>query len=128
MKYLGVDYGAKRIGTAVSDKDGRIAFPHRTIPNSGDVASRIARLAEEQHAVAIVIGDTRALSGAANPITKEAEAFATRVSAHTDIPVKRVWEAWSSVEASRYSGKDAKDDSSAAAIILQRFLDMRGSV
>lgn len=128
MKYIGIDYGAKRIGIAISDKDGRIAFPHKTIDNRRDVASRIARMAEEEHVTGIVLGDTRAISGAANPITKEAEAFAQRLSAHTDIPVKKVWEAWSSIEANRYTKQDAKDDSSAAAIILQRFLDMRGSV
>ncbi|RJR12901.1 Holliday junction resolvase RuvX [Candidatus Parcubacteria bacterium] len=125
MKYLGIDYGAKRIGTAISDKDGRIAFPHRVIPNSRDAASRVARLVAEEHIAAIVIGDTRAVSGAANPVTKEAEEFAKRISAHTDIPVTRVWEAWSSIESTRYT-EGAKNDASAAAIILQRFLDMRG--
>lgn len=126
MKYLGIDYGAKHIGIALSDKEGRIAFPHGTIENRRDVASKIARMAEEEHVATIVLGDTRTVSGRANSITKEAEEFAKRVSAHTDIPVKRVWEAWSSIEASRYSDKETKDDSSAAAIILQRFLDMRG--
>ena len=33
MKFLGIDYGTKRVGTALSDSDGSMAFPHAVIPN-----------------------------------------------------------------------------------------------
>jgi RNase H-fold protein (predicted Holliday junction resolvase) len=42
------------------------------------------------------------------------------------LPIERSWEVWSSIEAGRFAGKGHEhDDASAAAFILQRFLDMR---
>ena len=41
MKYLGIDYGTKKIGIAVSDREGRIAFPKKIIPNSKDIIQDI---------------------------------------------------------------------------------------
>ena len=33
MKYLGIDFGSKRVGIAVSDENGQMAFPHSVILN-----------------------------------------------------------------------------------------------
>ena len=128
MKYLGIDYGAKRIGVAVSDDAGGIAFPRTTLPNDGKTLSQLARLIEAEKIGTVVIGDTRSHGGKANQVTAAAEAFVTALQATVAVPVERVWEMWSSIEASRYApeGK-AHDDASAAAIILQRFLDTHGT-
>lgn len=124
MRYLGVDYGTKRIGIAVSDANGGFAFPRETIPNDATAIDRLARLAKEESIQEIVLGDARAVSGAANPITDEAEAFGKRLEHYMQLPVNTIWEAWSSVEAARFAPKGKEhDDSAAAAIILQRYLD-----
>lgn len=124
MRYLGLDYGAKRIGIAVSDAAGSFAFPRETLPNDPSTIDRIARFAHEEKIEEVVIGDARAVSGAANPITAEAEAFSKKLEAYLGLPVHAVWEAWSSVEAARFAPKGREhDDSAAAAIILQRYLD-----
>ncbi len=127
MKYLGIDYGSKRIGVAVSDEKGSIAFPRVAVQNDGGALERIADIAKAEGVTNLVIGDTRAFSGAENRITPEAESFARELAALTGIEVEASWEAWSSREASRFAPKDVKNDSAAAAIILQRFLDMRKS-
>ena len=128
MKYLGIDYGAKRVGLAVSDDAGGIAFPRTTLANDGKVLSQLTKIIEEEKIGKIVIGDTRSHGGLDNQVTAEAEVFVTALQAATAVPVLRVWEMWSSVEASRYAPEEkGHDDASAAAIILQRFLDMRGT-
>ena len=125
MKYLGLDYGARRIGFAVSDAEGKIAFPRTTLPNDGKLLAELVRIVADEEIEHIIVGDTRSHGGASNPVTAEAEAFARELKRATGIPVARQFEAWSSIEASRYApqGK-GHDDASAAAIILQRFLDM----
>lgn len=127
MRYLGIDYGAQRIGIALSDEAGTIAFPEKTIQNDRDVFTNISDLVREKKVEAIVMGDTRTAGGAENPITKDSDAFAEALKKRVGIPLHSVFEAWSSIEASRFTNKP-HDDASAAAIILQRFLDMRGGV
>lgn len=124
MRYLGLDYGAKRIGIAVSDAAGGFAFPRETIPNDYTAIDRLAKLVKEEGIGEVVLGDARAVSGDANPITAEAERFGKMLETYLRLPVRTVWEAWSSIEAGRFAPKGKEhDDSAAAAIILQRHLD-----
>lgn len=126
MKYLGIDYGAKRVGIAVSDEGGTIAFPRGTLENGPDIVEHVTKRATEDQVEKIVVGDTRSFSGLENPVTKESDEFVERLKQATGLPVERAWEAGSSIEASRYAPEgQGHDDSSAAAVILQRFLDMR---
>ncbi len=127
MKYLGIDYGKKMVGIAISDDDGRIAFPRAVVPNDEKLLTFVARKVAEEKIATIVVGDTRTVSGEENPVTKEADAFINAIAQTTAVHVERVFEAWSSKEASRYAPKgEEHNDGAAAAIILQRFLDMRG--
>ena len=127
MKYIGIDYGRRRIGIALSDDGGTIAFPRATIDNDADALGFIRRLIEEEQVEEIVIGDTRTVSGAPNDVTLDAERFADMLTRDIGRPVERAFEGWSSIEAARYAPEAKQhDDSAAAAIILQRYLDMRG--
>lgn len=126
MRYLGVDYGATQVGLALSDRDGSFAFPHAIYPNDGKLIAAIAKLVADEHIDAIVIGDTLADTGAQNTISARSDVFAESVGKATGVPVHRVREAWSTHEAARYAPAGKKhDDSAAAAIILQRYLDPR---
>jgi putative holliday junction resolvase len=125
MRILGLDYGAKRIGIALSDETEGFAFPKETIANDALARDRILEIIEAEKVAAVVIGDARAASGAENPVTFEADRFAEELGEAIAIPMHRAWEAWSSVEASRFAPKGVHDDSAAAAIILQRFLDSK---
>ncbi len=125
-KYLGIDYGAKRIGIAVSNTEGTIAFPRETIPNDAQLSALLKRLVADEKIESIVVGDTRSFSNLENPVTKEAENFVARLKNESALPVQSAWEAGSSVEASRYAPEDSgHSDGAAAAIILQRFIDMK---
>lgn len=124
MRYLGIDYGARRIGLALSDERGEFAFPKETVPNDATSVDRIAQIAAREGAEAIILGDARAMNGAENLITDEVEAFAKILSGHAGLPVTLAREAWSSIEAARFAPKGKEhNDAAAAAIILQRYLD-----
>jgi len=126
MRYLGIDFGLKRIGLAVSDDAGSIAFPRETIFNDEKTLAHILDFVQKEKVSAVIVGDTRAASGAANIASLSADLFIEELKEATPLPIHRGFEAWSSVEASRYAPKGKHhDDSAAAAIILQRFLDSR---
>ncbi|MSU74000.1 Holliday junction resolvase RuvX [Candidatus Kaiserbacteria bacterium] len=128
MKYLGIDFGSKRVGIAISDAAGTIAFPRATLANNEQLFSQLAELVKNEKIGTIVVGDTRSHSGKDNPVTAEAESFVAALEGAIAVPVERIWEMWSSIEASRYApeGK-GHDDASAAAVILQRFLDTKST-
>lgn len=126
MRYLGIDYGAKRIGIAVSNSEGTIAFPRETVENNARMFAKLAQIVADEKIQSIIVGDTRSYSNLANPVTKEAEAFVETLKKETSILVQLASEAGSSIEASRYAPeKVSHSDGAAAAIILQRFFDMR---
>lgn len=126
MKFLGIDYGAKRVGLAVSDESATFAFPKEVLPNDDTLLEKIVNLLEEDRIRGIVIGDALSEGGGSNQITAEADAFAEKLSSLTTTPVERSREAWSSQEAARFAPPGEKhNDAAAAAIILQRYLDAR---
>ena len=124
MRYLGIDYGTKRLGIAISDETGSFAFPRDVILFDTKVYEELLKIVSAEKIGAVVMGDTLTLNGGANDITKTAEVFATKAGEYLKIPIYRIREAWSSQEAARFAPQGKKhDDSSAAAIILQRYLD-----
>lgn len=124
MRYLGLDYGDKIIGVALSDEGGAFAFPKENIANDERAVEYLARIALENKVSGIIVGDTRADNGADNRITAEADAFIKKLSENTAAPISTIREAWSTFEAARYAPQGQKhDDAAAAAIILQRYLD-----
>lgn len=139
MKYLGIDYGAKKIGIALSDESGAVAFPHSVITNDDMAVSAIRTLVDEKRVGGIVVGDTRTESGAANEVTGAFSRFADALEQATQIKLIVVQEHGTSGAARASLGEDtargniasprAKDDvgidARAAALILQRFLDTK---
>ena len=53
MRYLGIDYGSKRVGIAISDASGKIAFPREVLPNDKNLLTRIADLCAKEKVEAI---------------------------------------------------------------------------
>lgn len=125
MRILGIDYGERRLGLALSDEGAGFAFPKETIPNDAAAIERIVAMCAAEGVQEVVIGDTRAANGVENAITAEAEEFAQRLEGR-GLSVRTAREAWSSVEAARFAPKGKEhDDAAAAAIILQRHLDSK---
>lgn len=123
MKYLGIDYGTKKIGIARSDESGTMAFPVSVIPNDARHKTLFALIAKEQPDV-IVIGESKNLDGAHNAITETITALVTDITLEFGVPVHTAPEHFTSVEAKRNTKKELAD-ASAAALILQGFIDIR---
>lgn len=125
MKYLGIDFGTKKVGFAQSDEDGRLAFPLMISPNDKALLKDTAELIREMKFGAIVVGESVDAHGKLNPIAKEARKFATALEGMVDVQVFFEKEWYSTVEARKQPGKegDHEVDDQAAAIVLQRYLD-----
>lgn len=122
MKYLGINYGTKRIGVAISDYEASFAFP-KEILDTGSAIDKIVELVDQENIGAIVIGESRATNGESNDLGGRVAAFTTKLAEKVSIPISPQREDFSTVEAHRYQTAAGNRDDSAAAIILQRFLD-----
>lgn len=125
MRYLGIDYGAKRVGVALSDEEGRVAFPQSVYANDKRLVAALAALCRERGISEIVVGDSLDFSGTPNKIAEKITLFKKEIAETTELPVRSEPEFWSSMQAERWQGKTDKLDASAAAIILQSFLDRK---
>lgn len=141
MKHLGIDYGTKRIGLAVSNTEGTVSFPKETIPNTSNTLQTIISVIESESVQKVVVGKSLDAWGNDNNIQKEIEKFIHILeSALAAIDIVQQDERGSSIAAAshlyskgniankKWTGKDnAKkrehNDAHAAAIILQRYLD-----
>jgi putative holliday junction resolvase len=124
MKYLGIDYGTKRIGIAISDDAGEFAFP-KGIIKADSAVQDIVRMCDEEQVKGIVIGESIASNELENEVQSAVRQFGKRLTDAVGYPVSFEREDFSSVEAHRYQTGAGRRDDSAAAIILQRFLDKR---
>lgn len=138
MKYMGIDFGSKRIGLAFSDREGRLAFPHSIVKNTPGSVRTIAELALTHHAEMIVCGHSTGRDGTPNAIDAEAKKYTVHLTEITGLPVVFEWEGYSSglarsvvgagkprgvIARKQQKSKDAHIDAHAAMVILQSYLD-----
>ncbi len=121
--YLGIDYGTKRLGVALSDESGTLAFPLEVVSAREESVERIKEIVREHSVSVIVMGESRMRSGEENPIWEESQAYARALEEATGLSVHFEWEYDTSQEARKMQGKTETNDASAAALILQRYLD-----
>jgi len=122
---MAIDYGEKRIGVALSDDKGMMAFPHSVVPNARDFVSKLADIARKNQVDTIVMGDSKNYAGDRNPIMKGALECADALRA-IGFRVELESELLSSHQASHFQGKTAMTDAAAASIILQSYIDRAG--
>jgi len=137
MRFLGIDYGTKRIGLAISDENKRLAFPNEILLNDFNLFKKIGEVIKRENITEIIVGESTNFKGQPNILSKEIEAFILKMGELFQIPIHKQKEFLTSVEARGREGKSKNDarknkkpeskkvDSSAAALILQRFLDKR---
>ena len=124
MRILGIDYGSKKIGVALSDEKGEWAFPHSVLLNDKKTLEVFLRIAAEKEAREVVIGESKDFKGKANEIMEMAGDFAKSLVA-AGLIVHFEPEYLTSHQAQHIQGTTAMIDASAATIILQSFLDKR---
>ncbi|MDE2030735.1 MAG: Holliday junction resolvase RuvX [Patescibacteria group bacterium] len=143
MRYLGIDYGSKRVGLAISDDEGVFAFPFKILQNNLELVDAIHNICGEENISAIVLGESHDLSGKPNKIMGSIEEFKRNLEAELDLPVYFQKEFMTTIHARglpAQAGRVGKEknnarkvskekslqaDASAAALILQRYLDKK---
>jgi putative Holliday junction resolvase len=120
-KYLGIDWGEKRIGLAFAEEETSLALPLRTVASLEELLETI----KTEEISDLVLGSPRKMSGQAanNPLWLE---FVEQLKAKSTLPINFVDERLSSLAADALNGtkKDkAERDEIAATIILQDYLD-----
>lgn len=121
-RIIGIDYGTKRVGIAASDPSGKIAMPVSVITNTSALCAEVEKICHEYEADAIVIGESRDYSGKPNPILDSILSFKAEMEKR-GFEVILELEFMSSIQAERIQGKNNMLDASAAAVILQGYLD-----
>ena len=131
MRSLGIDFGEKRIGVAISE--GMLAVPLVTLRRRDDrsALAEIAGIARREGVERLVVGEPRNLDGSCGPAAVRAKRFGERLAELTGLPLELVDESLTSVEAAarlRAAGIDPRRhperlDAVAAQILLQEALD-----
>ena len=132
-RYIGLDFGGRRVGVAVSDPGGLIAQPYDTlvIKNLDEAVSGVCRLVAEFDAAGVVLGLPLNLSGDDSDLSTTVRRFADRLRAACPVPIHFEDERLSSKQAEatlhamgkKIKGNKEKIDRISAALILQTFLD-----
>ncbi|MBI5134538.1 MAG: Holliday junction resolvase RuvX [Candidatus Taylorbacteria bacterium] len=123
MRLLGIDYGKKRVGIAVSDDKGMMAFPKAVFPNDNFLVAELAKLVKSQGIETVVLGESKDFKMNDNPIMSQIRMFADELERATGIVVVYEPELLSSHQAAHFQGKTDTIDASAASIILQSYID-----
>lgn len=133
MRVIGIDFGERRIGLALSDADGRWALPFRMVERSTDrrAVYRIAALAREHEVERLVVGEPRERDGSAGERVERVRRFAAKLARATGLPIDRVDETLTTVEAAERLGAAGFDsrvdpgrrDAVAAQVLLQEALE-----
>ncbi len=138
MRILALDHGAVRIGVALSDELKMIAQPLEFIPAEPfvDFLARLKQLLKEKEVELILIGMPRNMDGSYGSAAEKVRGFVTVLKETVAVPIRTVDERLSTVQAHRLLGeagmkakeRKGKVDRSAAAILLQSFLDAQGGL
>jgi putative Holliday junction resolvase len=128
MKTLGIDFGTKKMGLAISDEDGRIAFPRSVLKNVIGILPAIKELIQKEKIETIVLGESLDYSGKPNLIMEKIHVFKELLEKETGLPIIFESEFLSSKQARNIHDSGELNDASAAAIILQSYLDKQNNL
>lgn len=137
MKYLGIDYGTKRIGLAVSDVSGRVAFPYCVLEVSDQSTSLIIQIIRREEVEKIVIGESKDFTMKDNNVMEQINNFKKELASKISTEIISHTELFTSSQIStedhfaqtpreqnvRGEKKSENLDARSASLILQGYLD-----
>lgn len=129
MRYLGVDYGDKKIGLAIGDADIKTAVPFKVISdleNAESAAASLASLIVQEGVEAVVVGLPYSADGVESEQFKKTRIFIEELKQRITQPIYEEDERYTSIESQRIKQEvksELPEDALAAALILQSFLD-----
>ncbi|NDA25967.1 MAG: Holliday junction resolvase RuvX [Verrucomicrobia bacterium] len=130
---LGIDFGTRRIGLALSDPTGTLASPLPFLENTGipEVIAKLEELVQSHGIKIIVVGLPRNMDGTYGPSAEKVRDFISQIQPQLSAKILAQDERLTTAQASRdlsQIGLNQKElrkkiDSAAASLILQQFLD-----
>jgi putative Holliday junction resolvase len=136
MRILGIDHGTKRIGLAISDELGMIAQPLEFVPAEpfSGFLERLKEIIRQKEVELLLVGMPRNMDGSYGPAALKAQEFVAVLQNSVTVPIKTWDERLTSAQANRFlieanvrrNKRKEKVDKTAAAILLQSYLDSRG--
>ena len=136
-RVVGVDYGTRRLGFAVSDPTGMLASAHcvRIVRGVKDAAQAVIEICREQEAEKLVLGFPLNMDGSSGPIAEAVQAFRDKLVPRLGIPIELWDERWTSKSAedalieagTRRDQRKQLIDKVAAQIMLQHYLDAQAA-
>jgi putative Holliday junction resolvase len=137
MRILGIDHGTKRIGLAISDELGMIAQPLEFVPAEpfSGFLERLKEIIRQKEVELLLVGMPRNMDGSYGPAALKAQEFVAVLQNSVTVPIKTWDERLTSAQANRFlieanvrrSKRKEKVDKTAAAILLQSYLDSRSA-
>jgi putative Holliday junction resolvase len=130
-RFLGVDFGDRWVGIALSDPSGTFCSPLSVLERKADFFDRVRKLVEEHEVHRIVLGLPRNMDGSLGPKALQVQDFGRKLEELTGVPVETWDERLTTAEALRAlrdagvspRKRVAKTDKVAAQILLQSYLD-----
>ncbi len=123
-RILGIDFGKKNVGVAVSDPQGLIAFPRGIIKvQSGQEWKEIEDIIQGEEIEGVVVGLPLRLDGSIGKSALEVQEFIDHLLSLIHVPVHTFDERFSSVACEKVLHGKKRIDDCAAAFMLQGYLD-----
>ncbi|MEK7649266.1 MAG: Holliday junction resolvase RuvX [Patescibacteria group bacterium] len=127
MRYLGIDYGTKKIGLAIGDDETRIATPLEIVEeeNQQAFAAYLNTLIKREEIGTLVIGIPEFSKEQYGQHYEKVKAFSNSIQKNVTIPVIEVDESFTTKQAGHLLGAKARgrDDAVAAMLLVQQVLD-----
>ncbi|MBI2055786.1 MAG: Holliday junction resolvase RuvX [Candidatus Sungbacteria bacterium] len=124
MRYLGIDFGRTRIGIAISDPEGRIAFPHAIyLRKNPRLEGDFKKILADEGIEKIIIGLPLADNGGETEESGMVREFSAWLGGISGLPIEFENEMYTSRMAEHAGVKRASKDAASAAIILQSYMD-----
>lgn len=122
MRLLGIDFGSKKLGLALSDERGVMAFPHSVIPNDEYMLETIEKVVKKENVSKIIMGRSTNKEGNPNKVQEAIEVCMLDLTLRIGIPIELEPEQYTTQEAIRIQGKNVMTDAAAASIILNSYI------
>ena len=131
-RLLGLDWGARRTGVAVSDETREFVFARDPIVSDtlDDLIQKVCKIISAEKIGGIVVGLPLHMDGTDSETTAMVRTFADKLSHATDLPIVLIDETLSSTAAQEQMGRvrireiKEKLDSNAARVILENAIAM----
>jgi putative Holliday junction resolvase len=121
---LGIDYGTKRVGVALSPAGSTLAFPHDVYENTRHLIDRLVGEVQKHQIEAIILGESFNFAGRENIIMEDIRELETKLREELpEVLILYEPEFYTSAQAERLQGKGERLDASAATLILQAYID-----